>query len=103
MVVEFIYWLLGAQVELVKASGQNYSSSHILDVYRGSLSQSVCLSSFIYLCVWCACLCMHVLVFVAVVCPYICVPVLVNVPVVYWLLILIIDKLRKCQLFYITG
>ncbi|XXG73559.1 hypothetical protein AAC387_Pa07g2458 [Persea americana] len=28
-------------VELVKASGQNYSSSHILDVYRGSLSQSV--------------------------------------------------------------
>lgn len=50
MVVEFIYWLLGAQVELVKASGQNYSSSHILDVYRGSLSQSVCLSNFIYLC-----------------------------------------------------
>ena len=31
-----------AQVELVKLTGQQFSSSHILEVYRGSLNQFVC-------------------------------------------------------------
>lgn len=31
-----------AQVELVRLTGQQFSSSHILEVYRGSFSQLVC-------------------------------------------------------------
>lgn len=54
MVFEVIYGLLGAQVELVKATRQNYSLSHILDVYRGSLSQSVRSYKFyLFICLWC--------------------------------------------------
>lgn len=33
-----------AKVELVKLTRQQFSSSHILEVYRGSLSQLVCVN-----------------------------------------------------------
>ena len=36
------YILCLAQVDLVKQTGERFSSSHILEVYRGSLNQMVC-------------------------------------------------------------
>jgi len=36
------YLLCVAQVELVKQTGERFSSAHILEVYRGSLNQMVC-------------------------------------------------------------
>lgn len=45
LLITWHYLLCLAQVELVKQTGERFSSSHILEVYRGSFNQMVCINN----------------------------------------------------------